>query len=218
MALVGLFKGDKDEDAPPYAWIVEGLRPLATPIDTLFELPGNPRRGDVEAIKRSLERFGQRKPVVVNRADNTVEAGNHTLAAARELGWSHIAAVLVDDDPQEASGYALADNRVGDLGEGYDEHKLAEMLRQVDDDVRAATGYDDDETARLLSQLDGEAPTDEKGPGLGTPVISATLVFDDEQQQQEYQLATRWIRNNVPGDTAAERLVAHLRATCKDPG
>ena len=35
--------------------IVDGLAPLAVPIDELAPLPGNPRRGDVEAVARSLD-------------------------------------------------------------------------------------------------------------------------------------------------------------------
>ena len=43
--------------------------------------------GDTRAIRESLERNGQYRPIVVNRRTMEVLAGNHTLAAALELGW-----------------------------------------------------------------------------------------------------------------------------------
>lgn len=123
--------------------IVPALDKLATPIDRLELLPGNPRRGNIEAVAASLATFGQRKPIVANR-DGTVIAGNHTLQAARSLGWSEIAVVFVDDDDTTAKAYALADNRTAELG-GYDNDALETMIAEVrdaDDALFAATGWD----------------------------------------------------------------------------
>jgi ParB-like chromosome segregation protein Spo0J len=66
------------------------------PISELRPYERNPRRGDVEAIKESLEVNGQYRPIVVNKRDNTVVAGNHTLAAAKKLDWETIAVTFVD--------------------------------------------------------------------------------------------------------------------------
>lgn len=95
--------------------IVENLLPLATPIGQLRLLEGNPRVGDVDAVAASLARFGQRKPVVA-KADGTVIAGNHTLQAARRLGWSHIAVVRVVNPPYSKPGPWVA--RFLDHGNG----------------------------------------------------------------------------------------------------
>ena len=104
--------------------IAADLMPLATPISDLRTMPGNPRKGDVEAVKRSYDRFGQRKPIVA-LPDGTFIAGNHQLLAARALGWKEIAVVRVDDDDQTAKAFALADNRTSDLG-SYDDEALAD--------------------------------------------------------------------------------------------
>jgi len=121
--------------------IAPDLRPLAQPIDNLSLLPGNPRRGDIEAVARSYERFGQRKPIVARR-DGTVIAGNHQLQAARSLGWTEIAVVFVDDDETTARAFALADNRTADLGL-YDNDALLDLLQEVAvvPDLLLATGY-----------------------------------------------------------------------------
>lgn len=102
------------------SWIVESLRPLAVPIESLALDPENVRSHPVRnmaAVVSSLKRYGQRKPVVVNRVTGFIEAGNGTLEAARELGKDCLAVVYVEDDPETAMGYAIADNRTADLAE-----------------------------------------------------------------------------------------------------
>ena len=66
------------------------------PVGSLEFFPGNARRGDVEAIARSLAENEQYAPIVVQRATRHVLAGNHTLKAAQSLGWPEIDVVFVD--------------------------------------------------------------------------------------------------------------------------
>ncbi len=137
--------------------IVSGLEPLAVDIDALQLLPGNPRRGDVAAVSRSLDAFGQRKPIVALR-DGTVIAGNHTLQAAQSLGWEKIAVVWVDDDDATAKAFALADNRTAELGD-YDDQALADLIAAVaeaDADLLAASGWTSDDLTELLATLEPE--------------------------------------------------------------
>lgn len=137
--------------------IAEPLLALAEPIDGLRLLDGNPRRGDVDAVASSLREFGQRKPIVA-KSDGEVIAGNHTLLAARQLGWDQIAVVRVDDDEIRARAFALADNRTSDLGD-YDDALLAQMVREVleaDESLAAAASWYED---------DLQALTDEPPPG-----------------------------------------------------
>jgi ParB-like chromosome segregation protein Spo0J len=91
------------------------LQSLAINIDKLSFLEGNPRQGDIEAVAKSYKQFGQRKPIVAT-TDHVVIAGNHQLAAARQLGWDEIAVVITDDDELTAKAFALADNRTAELG------------------------------------------------------------------------------------------------------
>src|SRR5690348_7019419 len=80
-------------------------------VSELKPYPGNPRRGDVNSIRQSLEVNGQYRPIVVNRPTMEVLAGNHTLAAAKGLGWTEIAVTFIDADPERARRIVLADNR-----------------------------------------------------------------------------------------------------------
>ena len=116
--------------------------------------------GDIDAVARSYAAFGQRKPVVARRdGDQTVViAGNHQLQAARQLGWSHIAVLVVDDDDETAAAFALADNRTADLGT-YDEQALLAMLGHVDNpDLLMATGYSATDIEDLLGRVTEPPP------------------------------------------------------------
>lgn len=140
--------------------ILPSLEPLAVDLDSLVLLPGNPRQGDVDAVAASLARFGQRKPIVVRESDRVIIAGNHTWQAARSLGWSTIAAVLVDDDTATSEAFALADNRTAELG-GYDEAALLDLIRSVgeaDPVLLLDAGWDADSVQSLVDRVDPGLP------------------------------------------------------------
>jgi len=127
------------------------------PVGTLELYPGNPRRGDVKAIAASLGENGQYAPLVVQASTRRVLAGNHTLKAARDLGWEAIDVVLVDVDDQRARKILLSDNRTQELGEGYDQEALAELLASLDGDW-AGTGWDAQDVDGLADALGRDAP------------------------------------------------------------
>jgi ParB-like chromosome segregation protein Spo0J len=119
-------------------------------IDELALYPGNPRRSNLEAIKQSLRRNGQYRPIVVNERTGHVLAGNHTLRAARELGWQTIEVTYVDADPERAKRIVLADNRTNDLA-GYDTEALLELLEGLPD--LEGSGFDQAALEELLLEL-----------------------------------------------------------------
>lgn len=135
--------------------IVEGLEPLAVDITTLKNLENNPRKGDVQSVMKSYEKFGQRKPIVAKK-DGTVIAGNHQLEAAKALGWEKIAVVFVDDDDATAKAFALADNRTHDLG-SYDDNSLAELLTELNEDLLDATGYSSTDIDEIIARATVDA-------------------------------------------------------------
>jgi DNA modification methylase len=174
--------------------IAADLVPLAFAVDKLRLLPGNPRRGNVDAVKRSLQAFGQRKPIVVRRSDLVVIAGNHTLQAAQALGWAEVAVVWVDDDDTTSKAFALADNRTAELGD-YDNEALAELIGEVgsvDPELLAATGWSADAVAELLAVLEPDVL-----PLVGDP---------DEVPEQV-------VGKSVPGDVW---LLGSHRVMCGD--
>jgi DNA modification methylase len=132
-------------------------------IADLRPLPNNPRRGDVEAIAESLRANGQYRPIVINRRTMEVLAGNHTLRAARDLGWSEISVTFVDCTEEQAKRIVLADNRTNDLA-GYDDEALADLLTELPD--LAGTGYDQAALDQLLDDLEPEPLLEDEVPPL----------------------------------------------------
>lgn len=134
-------------------YIAEGLRVLAVPIDELHVDPANARTGHaLERIAASLKAYGQRKPIIANRLQNgKIEAGNGTWQAAKQLGWSHIAVVYVEDDPATAAAFGIADNRLSDLST-WDLDALGALMPTVEDLV---TGFTESEIRDVLGERGG---------------------------------------------------------------
>ena len=104
-------------------------------IESLKLDPNNARKHskrNLDAIAASLNKFGQRKPIVVH--NGVVIAGNGTLEAAKSLGWEEIAVSVcpADWDADTAKAYALADNRSSELAE-WDDKILSTQLLDLDD-------------------------------------------------------------------------------------
>jgi len=143
--------------------IIPALQALAVPIASLHTDPANARKHNdknLDAIKASLAKFGQRKPVVVQREGMIVRAGNGTLAAAKALGWTEVAAVVLDDDNATASQFAIADNRTAELAE-WDNETLATLLDGMDEQDRELLGFDADDMKQLIGELTPEIVEDE---------------------------------------------------------
>jgi hypothetical protein len=135
-------------------------------VNELNTFVGNPRRGDVDAIAESLTKHGQYRPIVVNVGTHTgrpmeVLAGNHTMLAARSLGWKHIDVALVDVDEATAKSIVAADNRLADKG-GYDEAELLALLESLDD--LDGTGYVTDDLQDLRDLADSGLWDKEREP------------------------------------------------------
>lgn len=109
----------------------------------------------------------------------------------------------------------------------YDPDDLGAVIARLGSrtDLIESTGYDADAISRIAAATTagtlgpagnsggGDGGGLEPGPrGLGTPVISTTIVFDDEEQQQSWYAFVRRLREEyADAETLAERL--HLYIT-----
>jgi hypothetical protein len=108
---------------------------------------------NLAAIKESLSRFGQQRPIVALR-DGTVIAGNGTLQCATALGWKKILVQYTDLTADEARAFAIADNRAGDLA-AWDDERLRSQLDEIcrmDVSLLNAAGYEEAELRALLER------------------------------------------------------------------
>lgn len=100
--------------------------------DLVFD-PNNSRKHNdknLNAIKGSLTKFGQQKPIVINKK-NVIVAGNGTVAAAKSLGWKEITVVRSELDDFLQSAFALADNRTSELAE-WDQEALSKSIAALE--------------------------------------------------------------------------------------
>jgi ParB-like chromosome segregation protein Spo0J len=147
--------------------------------------PNNARKHDaknIDAIAKSLARFGQRKPIVVV-GDGTIVAGNGTVQAAKQLGWTEmvIARIPWRWTPEEIKAYALADNRTAELAE-WDSTILADQLLELD-----AVGWDVSELGFEALQPPSESEWESALNKLGgdrQPIQQMTFTLHDEQVEQ----------------------------------
>lgn len=190
--------------------IIESLKNLSVSIDTLQGLPGNPRKGDVDAVAESLKRFGQRKPIVARKDDGTIIAGNHTWQAAKKLGWKEIAVAYVGDDDTTAQAYALADNRTAELG-SYDEQALKDLIDKVaavDPDLVRTAGWSDDAVKELIDKIESELPKE-----LNEDVVPEVPVEAKTKLGDIYQLGKhRLMCGNSTDEKTVLRLMDGLKA------
>lgn len=112
--------------------------------------PDNARKHsnkNLDAIKGSLTKFGQQKPIVIDDK-NIVLAGNGTLAAAKDLGWKTIAVVRSNLKGNDKVGFSLADNRTAELAE-WDDDALNKHLAALD-----LSGFDIESIGFDLNDID----------------------------------------------------------------
>lgn len=112
---------------------------------TLKPLERNPRRhpaAQIRELKRSIERFGQIRPIVIDEDDNVL-AGNGMLAALLELGRETGDVLrVVGLSEADKKRLVLADNKVASLG--LDDFAVVEeLLRELADDGLDIPGFDD---------------------------------------------------------------------------
>ena len=142
------------------------------PLESLHVDPSNARSHgaeNMEAIKGSLQRFGQAEPLVVQARSRRVIGGNGRLVAMKELGWTECDIVELDIDDLQATALAIALNRTGELAT-WDEETLAKLLQELKaEDALDGVGYSDEDIDTLLKELEEDVETELDDPGAAAP-------------------------------------------------
>ena len=158
------------------------------PIGTISPDPANVRchsPENIAAIKASLRRFGQQKPIIVD-ARGVIRAGNGTYQAARELGWRHIAVVTTNLTGADAAAFAIADNRTAELAT-WDPAALQRQFAALDEMQQLASGFSADSIQSLLHAIPDspELPEPDIKPLAEIPrIYELTVECRDPQDQQ----------------------------------
>jgi ParB-like chromosome segregation protein Spo0J len=134
------------------------------PIGRVKPYEKNPRlnAGAVDAVAKSIQQFGWRQPIVVDR-DGVIVVGHTRWLAATQLGLTEVPVhVAADLTPAQAKAYRIGDNATNEIAEWNLDLLPLELadLKTLEFDLDLL-GFGQDELAKLLG---GEA-----APGLVDP-------------------------------------------------
>lgn len=101
-------------------------------ITELKEYKNNPRNNDdaVEAVAESIEQFGFKVPIIIDR-EGIIVAGHTRRKAAVKLGLDTVPCIIADDlTPEQIQAFRLADNKTAELAE-WDFEALEKELAEL---------------------------------------------------------------------------------------
>jgi len=109
------------------------MKIIKVPIEKLKLDENNSRKHsgkNITAIEKSIDAFGQQKPIVINH-DHVVVAGNGTLQASLNLGLTHLNCVMTELDGDSEKAFAIADNKTALLAT-WDDDELTATFRELE--------------------------------------------------------------------------------------
>jgi hypothetical protein len=188
-------------------------------IDSVFQHPQNPRRGDVGAIAESVVANGFYGAIVVQASTRYILAGNHRWLVAKKANAPTIPALIVDVDDDTALKILLADNRTAQLG-SFDDETLAELLSTARDSSQGSlsgTGYDEFEFEGLLigsaakRAARSSTEVEQSIDAMTAPTSQYNLVFADDAEQERWFVFLRKLKADYPElPTASARVLRFL--------
>lgn len=141
----------------------------------------NPRKNDsaVEAVANSIEQFGFKVPVVIDK-DNVIVCGHTRYKAAKKLGLDTVPCVVADDLTEEQiKAYRLADNKVSELAE-WDIDLLGDELDGIFDIDMGDFGFD------MTEEQETQTERDDLSDKVGETYEVIIECNNEEQQEQIY--------------------------------
>jgi len=179
------------------------MKTTTVTLSTLKALERNPRKHSnlqIAELKRSIEMFGQIRPMVVDE-NNNVLAGNGLLIALKELSWTKAEAYVVRDlSEDDKKRLILADNKVAALGSD-DYSVIEELIFELRDNLNIP-GFDDEVLRSLVA-----APAQLKEIGDSYGVVDQS--FRDQVQLKAAIVAAEGLEK----DRALEAMEAQQNST-----
>lgn len=158
----------------------------SVPVEALIPYARNARKHSDEQVAQlaaSIREFGFNNPVLVDK-ENGIIAGHGRVLAARKLGLQSVPCLRLDHlTDTQRKAYILADNRLAELGGGWDEEMLGielSELRTEDFDLNL-TGFNGDAIERFLNPSE---PEEAAVSGSGKTMADAFENYDESIVRQ----------------------------------
>jgi len=133
------------------------MKVVEVPVGKITRYWNNPRKNThaVNAIRRSLDEYGWRQPIVTDK-EHVIIVGDTRFQAALLRGDKTVPVhVATDMTPEKVKAYRIADNKLGEMSE-WDDAKLMEEITSMLDvqgEVDfSVMGFDKDEMDKLLGK------------------------------------------------------------------
>lgn len=151
-------------------------------IDDIRPYERNPRDNDraVRHVAESIERFGFKVPIVIDR-EGVIITGHTRYKAAKRIGLDKVPCIVADDLTEEqAREFRIADNKVAEASE-WDDGLLAAELAALEE-----AGVDMDGLGFSDEADEGPGPQgNAAGPEEYEPGIYAVSVSCSDERDQE---------------------------------
>jgi hypothetical protein len=163
------------------------------PVDKLKAHPENARRGQLDAIGKSIAANGFYGAVVAQKSTGYILAGKHRWEAAKSEGLKVIPVIWISADAKQSRQILLADNKTSDDA-SYDDLGLAKLLLEIQSEIGTleGTGYEPPDLAELFQQLGDQVMEGFEGPekerktsGGYQEQYGVIVMCEGEAQQQE---------------------------------
>ena len=112
-------------------------------VDEIIPYEKNPRKNEeaVQYVRNSIEQFGFRVPIIIDK-DGVILAGHTRLLAAKELGLEKVPCIVAEGLTEEqVRAFRIADNKTGEIAV-WDLELLDEELKNIFDIDMSAFGFD----------------------------------------------------------------------------
>jgi hypothetical protein len=137
-------------------------------------------KAQVQAIAASIKEFEFNNPVLIDK-DNGIIAGHGRVLGAQLLEMATVPCIRLGHltDTQKRA-YILADNRLAEIGGGWDDELLAleiTDLKQLDEKMLKLAGWTNDEMSQILQEW-SDGAKDEAGKGSALDLLDFTMDTD----------------------------------------
>ena len=166
----------------------------------------------IREYKRSLEKFGQTKPVVIDE-NNDILIGNGLYMAIKELGWDDVACIRKDGlSGKDKKKLMLADNRIFDLGTDdlsvFDEF-IAELDGDFDipgysDELLNSLIMDSNQVSEMLSEYGTIDKKDADNIRNASVPATPTMKYEEPVNDSSFTPDTACTADKTDSDTGGE--------------